>query len=139
MRGAIEAAVAQRGLEGRVTITGWASGEAVREHILRARALVLPSFAEGLPVVLMEALALGRPVLSTFVAGIPELVEPGRSGWLIPAGSVDALVSALREVLETSPARLAEMGEAGRSVVRARHDVRVTAATLRQLFEQHVR
>ena len=63
-----------------MTITGWASGEEVREQILGARALVLPSFAEGLPVVIMEALGLGRPVLSTYVAGIPELVEPGDPG-----------------------------------------------------------
>ena len=56
-------------------ITGWISRTSVREEILAARALVLPSFAEGLPVVLMEAMALRRPVLSTYVAGIPELVN----------------------------------------------------------------
>ena len=49
----------------------------MREEILAARALVLPSFAEGLPVVIMEAMALRRPVLTTYVAGIPELVRQG--------------------------------------------------------------
>ena len=53
--------------------------------------MVLPSFAEGLPIVIMEALALGRPVVSTYIAGIPELVQHGESGWLVPAGSVAAL------------------------------------------------
>lgn len=137
LRQAIEAAVARRRIADRVTITGWASGDVVREHILRARALVLPSFAEGLPVVIMEALGLGRPVLSTFVAGIPELVEPGRSGWLIPAGSAEAIAAALREVLATPPERLAAMGEVGRRAVLDRHDVRATAGALRGLFERY--
>ena len=91
MRGAIEALITHHNLQGRVRITGWISGEQVRNEILAARALVLPSFAEGLPVVIMEAMALRRPVISTFVAGIPELVRPGEHGWLVPAGDVEAL------------------------------------------------
>ena len=62
--------------------------------------MVLPSFAEGLPVVIMEALALGRPVISTYVAGIPELVEPGVCGWLVSAGSIEALTDKMRMALE---------------------------------------
>ncbi|NOT31795.1 MAG: glycosyltransferase, partial [Planctomycetes bacterium] len=104
LRAPIEAAIARHGLAQRVRITGWISNERVREEILAARALVLASFAEGLPVVLMEALALGRPVISTYVAGIPELVVPERSGWLVPAGDVDALARAMRAALEASPA-----------------------------------
>ena len=76
MRAQIEALIAQYNLQARVRITGWISNKQVRDEILAARALVLPSFAEGLPVVLMEAMALRRPVISTFVAGIPELVQP---------------------------------------------------------------
>ena len=63
----------------------------MRDEILAARALVLPSFAEGLPVVIMEAMALRRPVITTYVAGIPELVRDGENGWLVPAGDVEAL------------------------------------------------
>ena len=99
MRGPIEAAIGRLGLEGRVRIAGWMGDRGVRDEILKARALVLPSFAEGLPVVIMEAFALGRPVISTYIAGIPELVEPGACGWLVPAGSVDALARAMREAL----------------------------------------
>ncbi|MCA9575684.1 MAG: glycosyltransferase family 4 protein [Polyangiales bacterium] len=138
MRADIEAAIAQHGLTQRVHITGWASGPEVREHLLAARAMVLPSFAEGLPVVIMEALGLGRPVLSTYVAGIPELVVPGRNGWLVPAGSVPHLVSALRDVLATPTDTLAAMGAAGREAVLARHDVRVTAHSLAELLYAHV-
>jgi glycosyltransferase involved in cell wall biosynthesis len=107
----------------------------VRDEILSGRALILPSFAEGLPVVIMEALALGRPVLSTYVAGIPELVERGVSGWLVPAGSVDRLCEAMEEVLRSSPSRLAEMGRAGAQKVRQHHDVAIEAQKLAKLFE----
>ena len=57
----------------------------------------------------MESLALHRPVISTYVAGIPELIQPGETGWLVPASSVDALSAATREVLDT-PAQLERMG-----------------------------
>ncbi len=84
----IERKIDALGLRDHVRITGWIDGARVRAEILAARALVLPSFAEGLPVVIMEAMALRRPVLSTFVAGIAELVRPGLDGWLVPAGDV---------------------------------------------------
>lgn len=138
LRARIEDRLAREGLEEQVEITGWASGERVREELLAARAMVLPSFAEGLPVVIMEALALGRPVLSTYVAGIPELVTPD-CGWLIPAGSVDALVDAMREVLLASPAKLDEMGRVGRERVRARHDADRSASRLVDLFRASAR
>jgi colanic acid/amylovoran biosynthesis glycosyltransferase len=68
-RADVQAAIARHGLQDRVRITGWISSAQVRDELLAARALVLPSFAEGLPVVLMEAMALRRPVISTYVAG----------------------------------------------------------------------
>lgn len=134
MRPAIEAAVAAAGLRDRVRVTGWLSNDAVRVEMAAARAVVLPSFAEGLPVVLMEALALGRPVVTTYVAGIPELVRDGVNGWLVPAGDVDALADALREVLRTSPVRLGAMGAAGAEAVRAAHDAAREAEKLAALF-----
>jgi glycosyltransferase involved in cell wall biosynthesis len=126
----------RHGLEDRIRITGWAKGERVRQEIAAARALVLPSFAEGLPVVLMEAFALGRPVISTYVAGIPELVQPGRSGWLVPAGSVDALAAAMREALTLDPAVLDRMAKEGEAQVRELHDIRTSAGQLASLLEE---
>ena len=80
--GEIEMLLQRHGIEDRVRITGWLSGPEVRREILAAQALVLPSFAEGLPVVLMEAMALRRAVISTYIAGIPELVRSGSmAGW----------------------------------------------------------
>ncbi len=134
LRAVIEQRMRELGIESSVSITGFVSQERVVEELRAARALVLPSLGEGLPVVIMEAYALGRPVVSTFIAGIPELVTPGQSGWLVPAGSVDALVSALRDVLSRPVESLAAMAELGRQAVRQRHDVQASARRLAQLF-----
>jgi glycosyltransferase involved in cell wall biosynthesis len=138
LRGPIEAKVRELGLEGRVTLKGWMDGAGVRQQIVESRALVLPSFAEGLPVVIMEALALSRPVISTYVAGIPELVRPAQNGWLVPAGSIDLLTETLREALRTPPERLDALGRAGREIVRDRHDSRKEAARISEHFRRAI-
>lgn len=134
MRPELESQIAHQNLRGRVRITGWISSQQVREEILAARALVLPSFTEGLPVVIMEAMALRRPVLATYVGGIPELVRPGVDGWLFPAGDVDRLVAVLEEFLETPVEKLEMMGETARLRVLERHSVDTEAKKLAQLF-----
>lgn len=138
MRGAVEELARQRGVLERIRITGWIGNEQVRDELLAARAMVLPSFAEGLPVVIMEALALGRPVISTYIAGIPELVVPDECGWLVPSGDVAALVDAMRAALAASPERLAEMGRVGHERVAERHDARREAAKMARLFVEGV-
>jgi colanic acid/amylovoran biosynthesis glycosyltransferase len=122
-------------LNNQVHITGWASGSEVQKYITQARALILPSFAEGLPVVLMEALALKRPVITTYIAGIPELVKPGENGWLIPAGSVEEIVTAIRAVLKVSPDTLERMGIAGTVSVNREYNVTQAAKKLTNLFQ----
>ena len=134
MRPAIEALIERHRLSNHVRITGWISSDDVRREILAARGLVLPSFAEGLPVVLMEAMALGRPVLSTYVGGIPELVRPGKDGWLFPAGSLDGLAAAMESALRCAPEELARMGEAARARAIERHSTDVEAGKLLELF-----
>lgn len=106
----------------------------MRERILAARALVVSSFAEGLPVVIMEAMALRRPVIATIVAGIPELVRPGEDGWLVPAGDAGALADAMRKCLEAPADLITRMGEGARERVLIRHDVNTEAAKLQKLF-----
>jgi len=135
LRGAIERRVRELGLVDSVRITGWISNETVRSELLAARALLLPSFAEGLPVVLMEALALGRPAITTFVAGIPELLADGVNGWLIPAGSAPAIAKAIKTALATPPPELERMGRAGAAAVAADHDAAREAARLAALFQ----
>jgi colanic acid/amylovoran biosynthesis glycosyltransferase len=134
-RGAIEQLIAKNNLGRCVTVTGWVSGSRVKDEILHARALILPSFAEGLPVVLIEAMALGRPVLSTYIAGIPELVIHGKTGWLFPAGSEEDMLDAIRDCLDAPKETLKAMGELGRARVLERHDVARETKKLTSLFE----
>lgn len=138
MRADIEAEIARLGLQAQVSITGWISGERVKQELLASRAMVLPSFAEGLPVVIMEAMALGRPVVSTYVAGIPELVTPGECGWLFPAGDVEALADAMKDCLQASSTQLAHMGRQARVRVQARHDVDTEARKLSAHFAHSI-
>jgi glycosyltransferase involved in cell wall biosynthesis len=135
MRKDIEAMIERHHLQSSVRITGWISGNQVRNEILASRGLVLPSFAEGLPVAIMEAMALGRPVISTYIAGIPELVQEQKHGWLIPAGDLDSLTSAIEACLDSSTDQLATMGIAGRQRVLARHDINIEAEKLSHLFK----
>ncbi len=134
LRTEIETLIATYGLKAKVRILGWISGDRVREEILAARALVLPSFAEGLPVVIMEAMALRRPVISTYIAGIPELVRPGVDGWLVPAGDEEALAEAMRACFDAPAETLIRMGEAACERVLARHDAEREAQKLGRLF-----
>lgn len=138
MRPIIEEAIRQAGLRRTVTLIGWGSGDRVKAEIEAARALILPSFSENMPVVLMEAMALGRPVISTYIAGIPELVEPGKTGWLVPAGDEVALTQAMREALTAPVAQLAAMGEAARRHILDQHEAFKEAKKLKHLLEQTV-
>ena len=132
-RGRLEAEIARHGVAGMIELRGWQSNVEVRKTLMASRALLLPSFAEGLPVVIMEAFALGRPVISTYIAGIPELVDPS-CGWLAPAGDVEALSAAMRDALAADPERLAAMGDEARRRAVAQHDVVTSARQLKALF-----
>jgi colanic acid/amylovoran biosynthesis glycosyltransferase len=134
MRAELEGLIDAYGLRSRVHITGWVSGEQVRSLLLASRGLILPSFAEGLPVVIMEAMALGRPVITTQIAGIPELVRHGEEGWLVPAGDCHALVQAWKELLEADAARLDALGRSARERVARRHSASAGARKLIGLF-----
>jgi glycosyltransferase involved in cell wall biosynthesis len=136
LRRELESLIAAFGIEKNVRITGWISSSQVREELLAARALILPSFAEGLPVVIMEAMALGRPVVTTYVAGIPELVRAGESGWLFPAGDVDQIAEAIQACLEAPTDSLVAMGAAARARVLARHSVDREAEKLARCFRR---
>lgn len=133
LRGPIERLIAEHRLEGKVIITGWQSSDQIRSWLRSSRALVMASFAEGLPVVIMEALALGRPVISTTIAGIPELLTT-ECGWLVPAGSVEALAAAMVAALDRPCSKLTTLGQIGAARVRQRHDAAREADKLAQLF-----
>jgi glycosyltransferase involved in cell wall biosynthesis len=134
LRDEIEREIRSRGLEQHITLAGARSSSEIRAALLASRAFVLPSFAEGLPVVLMEALALSRPVITTAIAGIPELVDK-ECGWLIPAGSEEALTEAMEQALSASPEALAEMGKVGQDRVHRMHNSEKNAALIVQAIE----
>jgi colanic acid/amylovoran biosynthesis glycosyltransferase len=124
---------ARMGLTDVVTFAGPVGHDRVKEELARADIFVLPSFAEGIPVALMEAMASGIPVISTFIAGIPELIEDGKSGFLTRpsdaaqlAGMIDSILRG-SEDLEPILARAAE-------TVRDRYDVVRNVRELAEIF-----
>ena len=127
--------IAAAGLEREVRLVGTLDGAGVRRLIENARAFVLPSFAEGLPVVIMEALALERPVIATAIAGTPELVDAS-CGWLVPAGSADAVAAAMVAALDAPDETIRAMGREGRLRVEERHDAARNAAGLMLAIDQ---
>ena len=137
LRSIVEARIAALGIRGKVTITGWGDEKRVREYITQSRALILGSFAEGLPVVLMEALALGRPVVTTSIAGIPELVSEGVGGYIVPSGSVEHLAHGMRRVLNAPVEELEALAAAGRERVMRDHNLETEVAKLEALFLKH--
>ncbi len=136
MRKEVEALIAKCNLESRVRITGWISSDQVKQEILDARAMVMASFAEGLPVVIMEAMSLQRPILSTWITGVPELVMNGENGWLYPPGSVEELALAMERCLAASAEDLSRMGRLARARVLERHDIDHEAGKLHALFQR---
>jgi colanic acid/amylovoran biosynthesis glycosyltransferase len=110
----------------------------VRRRLLAARGLVMASFNEGLPMVIMEAMALGRPVIATTITGIPELVRPGENGWLVTPGRADRLADAIGELMGLSVAELEEMAQRGRELVRQQHYTPTEGEKLEQLLLRYV-
>lgn len=121
------------GVGDRIELTGALGQDALPRRYAEAHVFCLPSFAEGLPVVLMEAMATGRPVVATSIMGVGELVTDGVHGRLVPPGRVEDLVSALAELAGDEQARK-RMGSAGRRRVVDEYDVRASAAQLREIF-----
>ena len=138
MRSRIDTMIDKEGLKDVVRMVGWKTNTEVRSEILNAQTLVLTSFIEGLPMVLMESLALRRPVISTYVAGIPELVQNGENGWLVPAGNVSALSEAIRKAIELPNNKLTAMGNAGANRVRADFQTATEVLKLEQLFRDRL-
>ncbi|CAN5567126.1 glycosyltransferase [soil metagenome] len=153
----------QRGLELAVDAVGPEVddyGQAVRQHALEsgvsdafmwhgslppdgvagvlasATAFCLPTFAEGLPVVIMEAMAIGVPVVTTYIAGIPELAVDRATALVVPAGRADLLATALEEVV-TNAALRQQLVVAAASAVREQHDIKQNVRVLAELFAHH--
>lgn len=141
MRAELEKSIAAAGLGDRFQLLGARPENEVAQLMAEATAFVLPSIVdddglmEGIPVALMEAMATGRPVISTTTAGIPELVEHGVSGLLVPPRDPRALADAIRTILSDAAAARA-MGTHGREKVRREFDLRDSATQLLRLLDR---
>jgi colanic acid/amylovoran biosynthesis glycosyltransferase len=141
MHDELEAMIADRNLGDIVHLIGPRPEEEVAKMMSEASLFVLPSIVdkdgmmEGIPVALMEAMATGRAVVSTTTAGIPELVDDGVSGFLVPPQDPPALARAIRTLLD-DPERALAMGRRGQEKVRAEFDLRQSAEQLLQLTDR---
>lgn len=135
-RAEMEREAKARGLDNVVAFAGYKSQDEVAATLRECDLLVLPSFAEGLPVVLMEAMASAIPVVTTRIAGIPELVDDGVAGVLVPPGDEMALARAMARLLH-DPALRSRMGRAGQKKVETDFNVETEAGWLAELFEAY--
>lgn len=136
-RKALEALAERLGIGERVSFRGAVGQEELHALYQAASVFCLPSFSEGVPVVLMEAMAMRVATVSTTITGIPELIDDGRSGLLVPPGRPDLLAGALQRLLSDEGLRR-ELGEAGRAKVLAEFDASASAAQLHALFAERV-
>jgi glycosyltransferase involved in cell wall biosynthesis len=114
----------------RVRLLGWVRGENKTGALLRASVFLLPSYHEGLPVAILEAMAYGLPVVSTVVGGIPEVVSDGKTGFLIQPGDVDSMARRVSQLLVQTELRQ-RMSDAARKVISERFEVH---SILQQLY-----
>ncbi|MDT8311861.1 MAG: glycosyltransferase family 4 protein [Methylophaga sp.] len=138
MRADLEASIKHYDLQQQVTITGWIDNARVQLSLRQSQAMVLPSFAEGLPVVIMEAMAAGCPVISTYIAGIPELINDEVNGFLVPAGDIAALSQAIKHCLTMPAANRLMLINKARVAVKEQHHVAVEATKLAGCFERAI-
>jgi glycosyltransferase involved in cell wall biosynthesis len=136
--GALRKLADDLGVAGAVRLEGALGQDEVAERYERADVFATASFAEGIPVVLMEAMASGLPVVATAITGIPELVQDGESGYLVTPGRVDELDAALGGILSASAEEREAMGRAGRRKVEAEFADDRVAEQLAALFAERV-
>ncbi|MGV6820864.1 MAG: glycosyltransferase family 4 protein [Parvularcula sp.] len=137
-RAALEAKARSLDLSAHVSFVGYKSQDEVAQYLQHTDIFVLPSFAEGVPVVLMEALASGVPVLTTRIAGVGELVEDEVSGYTVPPGDLEGLIVRLCDLLE-SPSLRKRMGEAGRKKVEKDFDISRESSWLYDIMQAYHR
>jgi colanic acid/amylovoran biosynthesis glycosyltransferase len=128
-RARLEEQARRLGIAANVEFLGYRSQAQVRELLQQTDVFVMGSFAEGVPVVLMEAMAAGVPVVATQIAGIPELVEPGVNGLLVPPGDVGSLAAAIERLVE-DPSLRSTLGANGSAKVAAEFNIHREAARL---------
>jgi len=137
-RGRLEQYVAEsRILQEHVVFEGGVRPDLVKSYYAKADLFVLASFAEGIPVVLMEAMAMEIPVFSTWITGIPELISDQENGYLVPASSVDLLVERIRTLMDNRGLR-EYLGRKGRGRILQSYDLRKNTQQLGEVFDLYM-
>lgn len=120
--------------ENKVKLLGWVAGEKKRKTMRGSCIYVLPSYFEGLPISVLEAMSYGIPVISTPVGGIPEAVEDGKSGFLIQPGDTKALAEKISYLIR-NPRIREKMGKEGHRIAKERFDIKKIAGQLQEIYD----
>ena len=131
----VQRLAAQLGIDGRVDCCGWLDLQRKQATLAAATVFVLPSYAEGLPMALLEALSWGIPCIATPVGGIPQVIAPPRNGLLIAPGDIDGLAEAMTRLLQ-DPGLREQLGAAGRETIATGFTLEATLAHLAQIYRR---
>jgi glycosyltransferase involved in cell wall biosynthesis len=131
----VQRLAAELGVATRVECLGWLDGERKNAAFAQATVFVLPSYAEGMPMALLEALSWGIPAIASPVGGIPQVVVNERNGLLIAAGDIDGLAAAMTRLLN-DPAWRERLGAAGRATIASGFALDATLARLAQIYRR---
>ncbi len=126
--------VAEEGLDELVTITGWCAKEQKEELLIKSNILILPSYNEQMPMSILEAMAHGYPIISTDVAGIPEMVMHGENGFLFKPGDIDGMYQALKQLCEDRALR-ERMGAKSLQIVADKFDSDLIVSKLVGIYQ----
>lgn len=122
-------------LKNEIIYLGWVSGEAKEEYLRSCDVFILPSYNEGLPMSLLEAMSWGKPVISTRVGGIPELIRDNQDGRIVDAGSVDQISSTLIELIESEDKRR-QFGQSARERIEEKFSDKVILPQIDDLYQR---
>jgi glycosyltransferase involved in cell wall biosynthesis len=136
-RQALENAADRLNIRSNVSFHGWVNQDRIHTFLKNADVFVLPSFAEGIPVSLMEAMAMEIPCISTYIAGIPELIESGQDGILVPASDAQKLADAIGTLMDDPVLRLS-IARAGRRKVIDKYNLGINTARLASVFRRRL-
>ncbi|MEW4272107.1 glycosyltransferase family 4 protein [Priestia megaterium] len=121
-----------------VTVLGWVNSTQINDLLKQVDFLVLPSYNEGLPMAILEAMNFGLPIISTYVGGIPEVITNDDNGYLINPGEIDDLTKALTSLIENKDLRI-EMGEKNRDIILKRFDIQSLMNDLSNIYSALLR
>ena len=130
----VKAVVQQYGIEDCVNVLGWINGEQKEKLMQEADFLVLPSYHEGLPMAILEAMNCGLPIISTTVGGIPEVITSGHNGLLIEPGDVHGLTAALNVLITDEEVRI-KMGAYNTEIISERFDINLLMGRLSGIYD----